>query len=140
GWRFAWGRATGAGGGGRGGEERRIASQSRRLGAPPRGSGHRMMDRRGFLAGAVPLLARPLAGEAQRAGKVWRVGILYSVSPASDIVGPNANSRSARALLQGLRELGYVYGQNLITEPPSAEGAPERLPALATELVRSPVD
>ena len=98
------------------------------------------MDRRGFLAGSVTLLATPLTGEAKQTRRVWRVGMLYGASPASDMVGPNPNSRSARALLQGLRELGYVYGQNLVTEPRSAEGVPERLPALATELVRVPVD
>jgi putative tryptophan/tyrosine transport system substrate-binding protein len=99
------------------------------------------MDRRHFLvtslAGAV---AGPLAVEAKQARKVWRVGMLYGASPASGMVGPNPNSHSVRALLQGLRELGYVYGQNLVTEPRSAEGTPDRLPSLATELVRIPVD
>src|SRR5262249_41816124 len=41
---------------------------------------------------------------------------------------------------QGLRELGYVEGQNLIIEFRSAEGQMERLPDLATELIRLPVD
>jgi putative tryptophan/tyrosine transport system substrate-binding protein len=99
------------------------------------------VDRRRFLlislAGAV---AAPLAAEGQQPGKVWRVGILHAGTSASDMVGPNPNSRSVGALLQRLSELGYRYGENLVTEPRSAEGMPDRLPTLAAELVRIPVD
>jgi ABC-type uncharacterized transport system substrate-binding protein len=98
------------------------------------------MNRRTFVTGLGALLAAPRAAEAQQPGKVYRVGVLSSASPISDMIGPDPASRSIRALLQRLRELGYVYGQNLITEPRSAEGAIDRLPTLAAELVHLPVD
>jgi putative ABC transport system substrate-binding protein len=77
------------------------------------------------------LLAAPLAAEAQQAGKVYRMGILGNV-PLTDTEG----ARLWGALMQGLRELGYVESQNVIVEHLSTEGRPERLPALATQLVR----
>ena len=99
------------------------------------------MDRRRFLLTSLAgALATPLAVEAQQAGKVYRIGILSGASPISVMLGPDPISRSVRALLQRLRELGYVYGQNLHTVPRSAEGRPDRLPALASELVGIPVD
>jgi putative ABC transport system substrate-binding protein len=94
------------------------------------------MDRRAFLArtGAV-LLAAPFAAEAQQAGKVARIGFLVTGS---------LESREARAILdafrQGLRERGYVEGQNIVIEYRSADGKIERLPGLAIELVRLKVD
>ena len=91
------------------------------------------MDRRAFLGTLTGgLLAAPLAAEAQQpAGKVYRIGILGNV-PISDTEG----ARLWGALTQGLRELGYVEGQNLIVEHLSTEGRSERLSALAAELVR----
>jgi putative tryptophan/tyrosine transport system substrate-binding protein len=76
----------------------------------------------------------PLAAAAPPAGKTPRLGVLsvYDRSPA-DPLRPTP-------LLQGLRELGWVKGQNLAVEPRDAEGHPERLPALAAGLVRLPVD
>src|SRR5262249_56510338 len=90
--------------------------------------------------GLGAVLGAPLAAEAQQAGKVYHVGGLSSASPISDMVGPDPTSRSIRALLQRLHELGYVYGQNLITEPRSAAGAIDRLSTLPAELVHLPVD
>jgi putative ABC transport system substrate-binding protein len=102
-----------------------------------------VISRRHWLAGFVIALA-PFGGAASaqeyKAGKVYRIGILSGASPVSDMGGPDPTSRSAGALLQRLRELGYVYGQNLVTEPRSAEGMPDRLPALAAELVQLQVD
>jgi putative ABC transport system substrate-binding protein len=92
------------------------------------------MDRRAFIAGSLALtfLVAPLAADAQlAAGKVARIGWL---SPA---VGPNPSSQS---FLQGLRDLGYVDGQNIVVEYRWAEGRFERLPDLASELVRLQVD
>jgi putative ABC transport system substrate-binding protein len=90
------------------------------------------VDRRAFISTlAGGLLAAPLAAEAQPAGKVYRIGILGNV-PLSDTEG----ARLWGALTQGLRELGYVEGQNLIVEHLSTEGRSERLAALAAELVR----
>jgi putative ABC transport system substrate-binding protein len=99
------------------------------------------MNRRTFLYWlTLGTLAAPLSAEGQPAEKLHRVGILNIATPVADMEGPEPKSRSVTALLRRLRELGYVYGQNLVTEPRSAEGKPDRLPALAAELVRLPVD
>ena len=91
------------------------------------------MNRRAFIAsgGAAILVAR-LAAEAQQAAKVARIGYL----------SPNlATSPHLReAFRQGLRDLGYIEGRNLVIEYRDAEGKGERLPALAAELVALKVD
>ena len=56
------------------------------------------------------------------------------------MVGPEPKSAFAAALLRGLRDLGYVYGQHFVTEPRGAEGRPERYPSLAAELIGLQVD
>ena len=76
---------------------------------------------------------RPLAAQAQQAGKVYRIG--YLSTPTRESV-----ERGVQAFLRKLRELGWVEGQNLIIEYRWAEGNVERLPALAAELVRRKVD
>ncbi len=82
------------------------------------------------------LLAAPLAADAQQqTGKVYRIGILGNV-PLTDPEG----ARLWGAFIQGLRELGYVEGQNITIEHRSSEGKYERLPALAADLVRLKVD
>jgi putative ABC transport system substrate-binding protein len=78
----------------------------------------------------LSLLAVPLATHAQPAGKVWRIGYL----------GLAGSEEIPEAFRQGLRELGYVEGQNIVIEYRSADGKFERLPDLAAELVRLPVD
>jgi len=83
---------------------------------------------------ALGLLAGPLPAEAQRSGKVYRVGLLRFGRG-----GPTTSS-TYMGLRQGLRELGYIEGQNLIIEYRSAEGKPERRPEMAAELVRLKVD
>jgi putative tryptophan/tyrosine transport system substrate-binding protein len=83
---------------------------------------------------ALTLLLAPLAAEAQPATQVYRIGRLGSGNPP---VEPNP---SMEAFRQGLRELGYVEGQNLVLESRYAEGSEERLPGLAAELVRLQVD
>ncbi len=83
---------------------------------------------------AFGLLAGPLPTEAQQAGKVHRVGFLRFDS------GPLTPSGIYMGLRQGLRELGYVEGQNLVLEHRSAERKPERRPKMAAELVRLKVD
>jgi ABC-type uncharacterized transport system substrate-binding protein len=92
------------------------------------------MDRRAFITmvgGSV--LAGPFASEAQKAGKVPRVGYLSLVSAEAD------QGRVA-AFQQGLRELGYVDGKNILVEQRYAAGRVERFQDLAVELVRLKVD
>lgn len=90
-----------------------------------------MMDRRVFL-GAVGLLAAPLVAEAQQPRRTPRVGVVLSGSLAA------ADPRVA-ALRQGLRERGYVDGENITIEPRGSDQIP-RLYDLATDLVQSRVD
>jgi len=89
------------------------------------------MDRRRFLRALMGsgVLAAPLAAAAQQPGRVYRVGILasYPVEASPPIAVP-------------LRDLGYVEGRNILFEIRSANDLPERLPALAAELVRLKVD
>ena len=77
----------------------------------------------------------PFASLAQPSTKVWRVGFLaqrhLDFVDADNVYGP---------FTQGMRELGYVVGKNLVIEWRSAEGKAERLPELAAELVRLKVD
>ena len=82
---------------------------------------------------AMGLLLTVLAAEAQQhTGKVWRIGVLMSLySPDADV---------PQALRHGLRTRGYVEGQNLVIDWRYAQGRDDRLPTLATELVRLNVD
>ena len=79
------------------------------------------MERRaliGTLAGG--LVAAPLVAKAQQAGKVYRIGYLSASSGTS-------NPRILEAFRQGLRELGWVEGQNIAIEYRWAEGRFDRL-------------
>jgi ABC-type uncharacterized transport system substrate-binding protein len=93
------------------------------------------MKRRDFIAGfAGSVAAWPLAARAQQS-RTAKIGHLVTGSLQS------ADTRvSIDALRQGLRELGYVEGQNIIIERRSADARIERLPALAAELVDLKVD
>jgi putative ABC transport system substrate-binding protein len=80
---------------------------------------------------AFGMLVAPLPATAQPQGKVVRIGWLYFGVASGDMI---------EGLRQGLREFGYVEGQNLTIEQRNAGGDSERLPALATDLVQLPVD
>jgi putative tryptophan/tyrosine transport system substrate-binding protein len=99
-----------------------------------------MMRRREFitlLGGAAAPAAWPLAARAQQSAKVPRIGIL---SPGRS-EGPDATfETSLNSFLQGLRELGYTEGQNIVIERRYGEWKLDRLPDLAAELVRLQVD
>jgi len=86
------------------------------------------MDRRAFMCRvAGSLLVAPLAVLAQQPTKIWRIGYLRRTSrEPADIA----------ALRLGLRELGYVEGQNLVIDERYADGDAARLPDLAQELVQ----
>ncbi len=86
---------------------------------------------------AFGILLTPLAAEAQQAGNVARIGILcVGICPALPLdVGSNG-----KAFVQGLRELGYVDGQNLSVDVRGIGGTYDQLPTLAAGLVRRKVD
>jgi putative ABC transport system substrate-binding protein len=81
------------------------------------------------------LLPAPLAAEAQQADRVYRIGVLGNV-PLSD----PGSALLWGAFADGLRDLGYVDGQNIRIEYLSSDGRYERLPGLAADLVRHKVD
>jgi len=87
-----------------------------------------------IMLGAGALTA-PLHSFAQQQGKVWRVGFLSARSRPVSL-----DSDEYGGFPQGMRELGYVEGKNLLIEWRYAEGKYERLPGLLAELVRLKVD
>jgi putative ABC transport system substrate-binding protein len=82
---------------------------------------------------ATVLLTNALPAEAQQPTKILPIGYLTTPSLS-------ANAARIEAFRQGLRELGYVEGKNIVIELRSAEGKLDRAPALAVELVRLKVD
>ncbi len=70
------------------------------------------------------LLVGPLPTEAQKAGKVYRIGFLTS-----------GRAGVSKPFIQGLRDLGYVEGENIVIEARFAEGTIGRFPQFAAELV-----
>src|SRR5262250_3380888 len=80
---------------------------------------------------ACPLLAMVLLMLAAPPGHTVRVGVLFPIAPSFDpVVSP-----TSRELFEGLRQLGYSPGHDIVFEFRSAEGNPEALPRLANELV-----
>jgi putative tryptophan/tyrosine transport system substrate-binding protein len=89
------------------------------------------VDRRAFLfmvGGSI--VAAPLIGEAQQAGRVYRLGLLTPAAPQWD----------TKVFREALHGLGYIEGSNLILDVRSAEGELDQLPSLATDLVRTRPD
>jgi putative ABC transport system substrate-binding protein len=97
-----------------------------------------VISRRRFITGLVIALTPPGATasaqeyKAQQAAKVPRIGFLATNRAASP--------HTPEAFRQGLRDLGYFEGRNVVIEYRDAEGKPERFPALAAELVAFKVD
>jgi putative ABC transport system substrate-binding protein len=100
-----------------------------------------MMNRRRFLLG-LPYSAAALdaAVNAQPLRKPLRIGILTAGGTTLDVQGPEPANASARALLQGLRDLGYRYGSDVVLEGRGGEGRPDRYAVLSRELVTANVD
>jgi len=91
---------------------------------------HKKITRRTFCS---MLLALPFPARAQQPAKIPRIGWLTASSLS-------AQSARIEAFRQGLRDLGYVEGKNIVIEHRFADGKPDRLPALVAELVRLKVD
>jgi len=87
------------------------------------------MKRRVFLTVLAGIAALPLVARAQQSGKIWRIGFIA-----------HRYEKFYDPLFQGLRELGYTEGQNLIVERRYAEGHAERFQDFAAEMVRLKVD
>ena len=82
---------------------------------------------------AVAIMIPPLPLNAQPSGKIWRIGVLETISMA-------LNAPNFDAFRQSLRDLGYIEGKNLIIEYRSAEGRGERFVELTADLLRVNVD
>jgi putative tryptophan/tyrosine transport system substrate-binding protein len=91
------------------------------------------VQRRDFLVAVGALLGLPLAVEAQQPAKSPRIGFLAFSSP-------NLAAEQLNAFREGLRDLGYAEGRNIVIEYRDAKGETDRLPALAAELVALKVD
>jgi ABC-type uncharacterized transport system substrate-binding protein len=92
--------------------------------------GVKPMRRRDFIAFfCLWLGVLPLAARAQQSGRIWRIGFIA-----------HRYEKFYDPLFQGLRELGYTEGQNLIVERRYAEGNAERFKEFAAEMVRLKVD
>jgi ABC-type uncharacterized transport system substrate-binding protein len=88
-----------------------------------------VIDRREFLGALAGGLLVAKAAEAEQTGKVYRIGMLERTPAAT-------NAANLDGFRQGLRELGYVEGKNLVIEYRSADGHDERFLTLAADLVR----
>jgi putative ABC transport system substrate-binding protein len=91
------------------------------------------MKRREFISLLGGAAAWPLAASAQQGGKIYRIGILEPIPAAR-------NTANLDKLRKGLRDLGYLEGQNLVIEYRSADGRAERFLDLASELIGLNVD
>jgi putative ABC transport system substrate-binding protein len=90
-----------------------------------------MLTRRFLLTSLAGSLVAPLGAEAQRAGRLWQIGLL----------GPNPLNPALReSLKEGLGQLGYTEGQRLLFVDRHADSALARLPAVTTALVRDRPD
>jgi len=101
----------------------------------PAWSSSRRIKRAGRFALALALLAAPLAVDAQQPGNSYRIGYLGTSPPST----PDS-LRNVEAFRQGLGELGWVEGKNIVIEWRYSAGRGERFPDLAAELVRLKVN
>ena len=92
--------------------------------------------RREFIALVGGAVALPIGVRAQQAGKVHRIGYLSTGSADPRLANPGP----LEAFRQGLSELGWIEGQNIVIDYRFAEGQYDRLPSLADELVRLKAD
>src|SRR2546430_12561606 len=92
-----------------------------------------MINRRTFLIGSLVVFAASRAVNSQQTGKVYRIGFL-------GIANASSWASQIAALRQGLRDLGYEEGKNLVIEYRWADEDFDRLPKLAAELVSVKVD
>jgi len=95
------------------------------------------LKRREFIAFIGLATALPLAVHAQQPAKIPRIGVLSLGRPSA---GPDPIVNIINSFLQGLRELGYTDGQNVIIQQEYTEGNTDRLHELAIKLIAAKVD
>lgn len=85
-------------------------------------------------------LSAPGTAGAQPPRKFARIGILTGGFSTAELRGPNPDRATVAAFLRGMRELGYEYGRDFVTEPRGGEGRTGAYHAVAAELVRLAAD
>jgi putative ABC transport system substrate-binding protein len=88
----------------------------------------------------MAVLSATGTAHAQVPRKTVRIGIFTAGFTNADVQGPNPKGATVAALLRGLRELGYEYGKDFVTEPRAGDGRTEQYAALAAEIVRTQPD
>jgi putative ABC transport system substrate-binding protein len=98
------------------------------------------MNRRTFVGVLVGATLAPVRVVSAAATRPYRVGITSHTWETSEMSGAEPRSVNIRAFLSGLRDLGYVYGRDFVTEVRGGAGKPERYRAAVAELVGQRVD
>jgi putative ABC transport system substrate-binding protein len=98
------------------------------------------MKRREFITWLGGAAAWPLVARAQQTTRRPVVGFVHAVIPPAEMAGSNPVSPLARAFVHSLHDLGWIEGQTILIERRSAEGDPQRAPAIFTELITRGVD
>jgi len=99
------------------------------------------MNKKVFCVGfAAVFFAVSSSSHAQQARKIPRIALVSPNTPEAEMVGPVPTGRNPRAFLEGMRDLGWVDGQNIKIERRSAEGRPDRYASVVQEIVRLEVD
>jgi putative ABC transport system substrate-binding protein len=91
------------------------------------------VNRREAVLALIALGLTPASAVAQHVKKVWRIGILETVSMMQ-------NTANLDGFLEGMRQLGYIEGRDFVIEYRSADGRAERFPDLTAELIRGKID
>src|SRR4051794_31161055 len=99
------------------------------------------MQRRALISGLALIHVGAVRAQPRTTG--YRIGILGltdSDSAVADMAGPEPRNPYVNAFVLKFRQLGYVYGVDFVTEPRGSTGNPERLRAMAAELVQLRMD
>src|SRR5262250_2206378 len=98
------------------------------------------MQRRQFITLLSSAAAWPLVVHAQPTTRRPVVAFVHAVIPPAEMAGSDPVSPLARAFVHGLRDRGWIEGQTVVIERRSAEGDPQRAPAIFAELTTRGVD